>query len=159
MSRTELTRPPLGHDDLLLWALVEPLTPMRLAALGAAGFIALCRDQARTLPRRANRERLREMALTAGALGHALRIWADDPQTAEGRRCSADAADICARWPWQAMAVHRMFQPRLAVPPRHAEAGRDAYGFPLGPPTPGWPKPSRIVPFPTLDPWPTWPAA
>jgi hypothetical protein len=158
MSRTVITLPPLGGDDLLLWALAQPLTPMRLAVLGATGFIALCRDQARALPRGANRERLRHMALTASALGHALRIWADQPQTTEGRRCSEEAADICARWQWLAVAVHPMFEPLVALPAGRAALGRDAYGFPVSPPTAGWPKPSRVVPFPTPDPRPTRPA-
>lgn len=149
------------REDMLLWALSQPLTPMRLAALGGIGFAALCREQANTLPQRSNRKALEDLASDALYLSDALRYWDEMPFTKIGRGWSEDAADICAGWQLKAMKVHQRFTPRVVSwpPKRIPERGRDAYGFPNVQPTPGWPMPSDVIPFPTPPMQPKKPAS
>lgn len=129
-----------ARGDELMWIVSMRLTPLRLAALGAAMFRDLCRTQLRELPRPIKRQALREMSQDMARLAYDLRQMDETPHSREARLCEVEAAQICRRWQALCADMHPLFTPLAHLAPGVAEYGRDAYGFPLGPPAENWPK-------------------
>lgn len=142
---------PTARGDELMWIASQRLTPLRLAALGAALFREMCRAQLHELPRPFKRQALREMSQAMARLAYDLRQMDETPHSKEARLCEIEAAHICRRWQALCADMHPIFTPLTRLAPGVAEYGRDAYGFPLGEPAENWPKPR---PFLALAPQP-----